>query len=141
MASVLSLPSNKKITKKFLKESGFTQITWGAPKKVTYNAHKRPTLEFDKSQYCWEFFDANNMFDDYFKALIYYFPKGFDAYVAPFQGDWKNKNPKHPENYAYITIDNYDDKWEDIVYIESEDDIKVAFEIAKKRIKYLNRSF
>lgn len=140
MSSILSLPSNKKVTVKFLKKLGFSHITWGPPNRVTVlnvNGKRMRMLSFDKSQYCWEWFDDNGIIDDYWKVLIYYFPKGFNEYVTPFQGDWKN--PMHPENYVMITIDNRDDNWCEKVYIENEDDIHVAINIAKARVKYLNK--
>lgn len=140
MASILSPLSNKKVTPKFLKELGFDNISWGSPVKVTTIREKGQTkrkLEFAKCQYCWEWFDDVQVIDDYWKVLIYYYPKGFDAFVTPFQGDWKN--PMHPENYAMITIDNRDDNWCEKVYVETEDDIKTVFAIAEARVKYLNR--
>ena len=140
MASILSPLSNKKVTPKFLKELGFDNISWGSPIKVTTIREKGKTkrkLEFAKCQYCWEWFDDEQVIDDYWKVLIYYYPKGFDAFVTPFQGDWKN--PMHPENYAMITIDNRDDNWCEKVYVETEDDIKTVFAIADARVKYLNK--
>ena len=140
MASILSPLSNKKVTPKFLKELGFDNISWGSPVKVTIIREKGKTkrkLDFAKCQYCWEWFDDEQVIDDYWKVLIYYFPKGFDAFVTPFQGDWKN--PMHPENYAMITIDNRDDNWCEKVYVETEDDIKTVFAIADARVKYLNK--
>ena len=140
MASILSPISNKKVTPKFLKELGFDNISWGSPVKVTTIREKGKTkrkLDFAKCQYCWEWFDDEQVIDDYWKVLIYYYPKGFDAFVTPFQGDWKN--PMHPENYAMITIDNRDDNWCEKVYVETEDDIKTVFAIADARVKYLNK--
>lgn len=140
MASILSTLSNKKVTPKFLKELGFDNISWGSPVKVTTIREKGKTkrkLDFAKCQYCWEWFDDEQVIDDYWKVLIYYYPKGFDAFVTPFQGDWKN--PMHPENYAMITIDNRDDSWCEKVYVETEDDIDTVFAIAEARVKYLNR--
>ena len=140
MASILSPLSNKKVTPKFLKELGFDNISWGSPVKVTTIREKGKTkrkLDFAKCQYCWEWFDDEQVIDDYWKVLIYYYPKGFDAFVTPFQGDWKN--PMHPENYAMITIDNRDDNWCEKVYVETEDDIKTVFAIADARVKYLNK--
>ena len=140
MASILSSLSNKKVTPKFLKELGFDNISWGSPVKVITIREKGKTkrkLEFAKCQYCWEWFDDEQVIDDYWKVLIYYYPKGFDAFVTPFQGDWKN--PMHPENYAMITIDNRDDNWCEKVYVETEDDIKTVFAIADARVKYLNK--
>ena len=140
MASILSPLSNKKVTPEFLKELGFDNISWGSPVKVTIIREKGKTkrkLDFAGSQYCWEWFDDEQVIDDYWKVLIYYFPKGFDAFVTPFQGDWKN--PMHPENYAMITIDNRDDNWCEKVYVETEDDIKTVFAIADARVKYLNK--
>lgn len=140
MASILSPLSNKKVTPKFLKELGFDNISWGSPVKVTTIREKGKTkrkLEFAKCQYCWEWFDDEQVIDDYWKVLIYYYPKGFDAFVTPFQGDWKN--PMHPENYAMITIDNRDDNWCEKVYVETEDDIDTVFAIAQARVKYLNK--
>ena len=140
MASILSPLSNKKVTPEFLKELGFDNISWGSPVKVTTIREKGKTkrkLDFAKCQYCWEWFDDEQVIDDYWKVLIYYYPKGFDAFVTPFQGDWKN--PMHPENYAMITIDNRDDNWCEKVYVETEDDIKTVFAIADARVKYLNK--
>ena len=140
MASILSPLSNKKVTPKFLRELGFDNISWGSPVKVTTIREKGKTkrkLEFAKCQYCWEWFDDEQIIDDYWKVLIYYYPKGFDAFVTPFQGDWKN--PMHPENYAMITINNRDDNWCEKVYVETEDDIKTVFAIADARVKYLNK--
>lgn len=140
MSSILSPLSNKKVTPKFLKESGFDKISWGSPIKVTTIKEKGKTkrkLDFGKCQYCWEWFDDEQVIDDYWKVLIYYYPKGFDAYVTPFQGNWEN--PMHPENYAMITIDNRYDDWCEKVHIETEDDIKAVFAIAAARVKYLNR--
>ena len=140
MASILSPLSNKKVTPEFLKELGFDNISWGSPVKVTIIREKGKTkrkLDFAVSQYCWEWFDDEQVIDDYWKVLIYYFPKGFDAFVTPFQGDWKN--PMHPEHYAMITVDNRDDNWCEKVYVETEDDIKTVFAIADARVKYLNK--
>ena len=143
MASILSPISNKKVTPEYLKKKHFKQITWGSPREVVIGNPKKPfgphkrTLVFDDCQYCWEWFDDEQVIDDYWKVLIYYYPKGFDAFVTPFQGDWKN--PMHPENYAMITIDNRDDSWCEKVYIETEDDIKTVFAIADARVKYLNK--
>ena len=140
MTSILSPLSNKKVTPKYLKELGFDNISWGSPVKVTTIREKGKTkrkLEFAEYQYCWEWFDDEQVIDDYWKVLIYYYPKGFDAFVTPFQGDWKN--PMHPENYAMITIDNRDDNWCEKVYVETEDDIKTVFAIADARVKYLNK--
>lgn len=140
MASILSPLSNKKVTPKFLRELGFTNISWGSPVKVTVIREKgraKRKLDFAECQYCWEWFDDEEIIDDYWKVLIYYYPKGFDAFVTPFQGDWKN--PMHPENYAMITVDNRDDNWCEKVYVETEDDIKAIFAIAKARVKYLNK--
>lgn len=140
--SILSLPSTEPVSNDFLKKTGFKKISWGAPKKVSYvtvRGQKLRKLNFDKSQYCWEWFDDDNQLDDYYKTLIYYYPAGFDGYVVPFQGDWKN--PLNPENYAYVTIDNSSAEWHEKVYIESENDLEVAFAIAKQRISYLNNKF
>ena len=140
--SILSLPSGKAIAKEYLKERGFEQITWGAPSKVTLVKVKGKNtrkLSFDTSQYCWEWFDDSNQLDDYYKTLIYYFPNGFNEYVTPFQGDWKE--PLHPANYALVSIDNTSSEWYERVLIETEDDIELLFAIAKKRISYLNKKF
>ena len=140
--SILSLPTTKPVANDFLEKIGFKQISWGAPKKVSYvtvKGHKLRKLNFDESQYCWEWFDDNKQIDDYYKTLIYYFPNGFDEYVTSFQGDWKE--PLHPANYAYVTIDNTSDKWYERILIETEDDIELLFALAKQRISYLNNKF
>lgn len=140
--SILSLPTTKPVAKEQLKEYGFKRITWGAPKKVNIikvGCRSKRVLTFDESQYCWEWFDDSNELDDYYKTLIYYYPAGFDGYVTPFQGDWKD--PLHPANYALVTIDNTSDKWSEKVLVETEDDLKVVFGLAKQRIKYLNKKF
>ena len=140
--SILSLPSTEPVSNDFLKKTGFKKISWGAPKKVSYitvRGQNLRKLNFDESQYCWEWFDDDNQLDDYYKTLIYYYPAGFDGYVVPFQGDWKE--PLHPANYALVEIDNTSDKWYERVYIESENDLEVAFAIAKQRISYLNKKF
>lgn len=140
--SIISLPSGKAIAKEYLKDCGFKQITWGAPKKVDVRkvrGKNTRTLTFDASQYCWEWFDDSKQLDDYYKTLIYYFPNGFDEYVSPFQGDWKE--PLHPANYALVAIDNTSDKWYERVLIETEDDVELLFALAKQRISYLNKKF
>lgn len=140
MGSILACANE--VTAEFLKKTGFKKISWGTPKKVSYvtvKGQKLRKLNFDESQYCWEWFDDNNQLDDYYQTLIYYYPAEFDAYVATFQGDWKE--PLHPANYALVAIDNTSDKWYERVYIESEDDLEVAFAIAKQRISYLNKKF
>lgn len=140
--SILSLPCGKAIAKEYLQKIGFKQITWGAPQKVDYRKVRGKNtriLTFDKSQYCWEWFDDNKQLDDYYKTLIYYFPNGFDEYVTPFQGN--RKEPLHPANYALVSIDNTSDEWYERVLIETEDDIELLFAIAKKRISYLNKKF
>lgn len=131
----------RSVTDKFLKNHGFTKITWGSPKKVEYSnkRYSRKTkLTFDPCQYCWELFD--DKYDDYYKGVIYYYPEEFDAYVTPFQGDWKGKNPKHPAGHVYIYIDNHDN-WEHIMKIDYESDIEVAISILKRKIKSLNRKY
>ena len=140
--SILSLPTTKPVANDFLKKIGFKKISWGAPKKVSYvtvKGHKLRKLNFDESQYCWEWFDDSKQLDDYYKTLIYYFPNGFDEYVTPFQGDWKE--PLHPANYALVAIDNTSDKWHERIHIETEDDIELLFALAKQRISYLNKKF
>lgn len=142
LTSILSLPTTKPVANDFLKKTGFKQITWGAPKKVDarkVRGKNTRILTFDKSQYCWEWFDDSKQLDDYYKTLIYYYPADFDGYVTPFQGDWKE--PLHPANYAIVAIDNTSDKWYEKVLIETEDDLKVVFGLAKQRIKYLNKKF
>lgn len=140
--SILSLPSGKAIAKEYLKDRGFKQITWGAPKKVDVRKVRGKNtriLTFDECQYCWEWFDDGKQLDDYYKTLIYYYPAEFDAYVTPFQGDWKE--PLHPANYALVSIDNTSAEWYERILIETEDDIELLFAIAKKRISYLNKKF
>ena len=127
------------VTDNFLEDHGFMKITWGSPKKFEYSNKRysrKVKMIFDPCQYCWEFFDGN--LDKYYKGVIYYYPEGFDAYVTPFQGDWKGKNPKHPAGHAYIYIDNHDN-WEHIMKIDYESDIETAIAILKKKIKSLNR--
>ena len=140
--SILSLPTTKPVANDFLEKTGFKQITWGAPQKVDLRkvrGKNKRTLIFDESQYCWEWFDDSKQLDDYYKTLIYYFPNGFDEYVTPFQGDWKE--PLHPANYAIVAIDNTSDKWYERILIETEDDIELLFALAKQRISYLNNKF
>lgn len=140
--SILSLPTTKPVANDFLEKTGFKQITWGAPKKVDVRkvrGKNTRTLTFDESQYCWEWFDDDNQLDDYYKTLIYYYPAGFDGYVSPFQGNWKD--PLNPANYALITIDNTSDGWYERILIETEDDIELLFALAKQRISYLNKKF
>ena len=140
--SILSLPTSNAVSNDFLKKTGFKQITWGAPKKVDVRkvrGKSTRTLTFDESQYCWEWFDDDSQLDEYYKALIYYYPAGFDGYVSPFQGDWKD--PLYPANYALVTIDNTSDKWHERILIETEDDIELLFALAKQRISYLNKKF
>ena len=140
--SILSLPTTKPVANDFLKKIGFKKISWGAPKKVSYitvRGQKLRKLNFDESQYCWEWFDDSKQLDDYYKTLIYYFPNGFDEYVTSFQGDWKE--PLHPANYAIVAIDNTSDKWYERILIETEDDIELLFALAKQRISYLNNKF
>lgn len=132
------LTTNKKITVSKLRELGFTKISWGAPDVIDYgeSGRKGRTCKWNKNHKCWELFD--NFTDDYWKGDIIYFPPRFDGYVTPFQGNWKD--PKHPAGFAYITIDNRDDGWEDIIAINDFDDINIAIAIMKKRMKELNKT-
>lgn len=130
------LSTDTKITATKLKELGFEKIVWGSPDFISYsNDRKRRNCKWRESHKCWELFDDYT--NDYWKGDIIYFPPGFDGFVTPFQGNWKD--PKHPAGFVYITIDNRDDNWEERYPVSNLDDIQVAIALMKKRMKELDR--
>lgn len=130
------LSTNTKITETKLKEFGFEKIAWGSPDFISYsNDRKRRNCKWLESHKCWDLFD--DCTNDYWKGEIIYFPPGFDGYVTPFQGDWQD--PKNPAGFAYITIDNRDDSWYELIKINDTDDINIAIAVMKKRMKELDK--
>mgnify|MGYP003303291667 CR=1 FL=1 len=130
------LSTNTKITATKLKELGFEKIVWGSPDFISYSDdRKRRNCKWLESHKCWDLFDDRT--NDYWKGEIIYFPPGFDGYVTPFQGDWQD--PKNPAGFAYITIDNRDDSWYELIKINDIDDINIAIAVMKKRMKELDK--
>lgn len=133
MASILSDINTrfKKPTHKWLINNGFIKIAWGSPKGRFKNGNPK----WENDQKCYEYIYEDDC--SHWVGVIYYYPESFKGYVKPFQGNWKD--PKDPAGFAYITIDNRDDRWESIVPIKDLDDINLSIAIMKKRIKKLNK--
>ena len=134
---LLSKPFQK-ITHINLLQAGFTKIPWGAPD----GRYKNGNAKWNKEHTCYEYYYEDRDHYGLYVGLIYYYPKGFDGYVAPFQGNFKNNgNPKHPAGYAYICVDNSSDDWEKIIKIDYLEDIDLAKAVLEKRIEYLNKKY
>ena len=84
---------------------------------------------------CWEYF--NDEYDWYYKIIIYYYPKHFNAYVTPFSMHGQN-----PAGSCLICIESpagvsYETKMA-ITYYE---DMIAAITYAEHEIKKLNKKY
>jgi hypothetical protein len=136
MASILSEPF-KELTDKDLKEAGYEMIPWGNPSRVDteeVNGRTKRHLHWEPEQYCWQLIDNTA---DYYIGVIYYFPKSFKGYVAPFQGHLKE--PMNPAGQALIQVDNSNDNWYQRIPIDHVEDLCLAKHILNERIKELDK--
>lgn len=128
---LLSRDSIKKITVKYLKEVGFIKIPWGSP-DGRYDNGKR---KWNREHQCWELFDDE--YDFYYRINIYYFPKHFIGWVAPFSN--KRENPaghvlveiESPSKVAYQLKQS----------VEYCGDIDAVIAIAQQEVDRLNEKW
>lgn len=126
---ILSDSFDKKVTIKWLNESGFTWSYWGRPLGVRYIRGRRMT-EWHKHQKCWDFYENT---DNYYIGHLTYFP---DKFIGFINVGCKSENPA---GYVYIQIERDDSNWCEKIRVESQADIEAAFAIMKQKSEELNK--